>query len=65
MYFTGQIAGDWFYIRSKVIEISNDISEAVCSCEEVSGEAEWTSPQKTIIIQLSIQKASCYSGRQN
>lgn len=50
MYFIGQIAGDWFYIRSKVIQISNYISEAVCSCEEVSGEAKWTSLQKTVII---------------
>ena len=37
--------------------MSNDISEAVCSCEEISGKAEWTPPQKTIIIQLSTQKA--------
>jgi len=56
--FIGQIAGYWFYIRSKVTQMSNDISETVCSCEEVSGKAEWTPPQKTIIIQLSTQKTS-------
>lgn len=45
------------YIRSKAIQMPNDILEAVCSCKEISGEADWTPPQKIIIIYLSIQKA--------
>lgn len=45
------------YIRSKVIQMPNDILEAVCSCKEISGKAHWTPPQKIIIIYLSAQKA--------
>lgn len=45
------------YIRSKVIQTPNDILETVCSCKEISGKADWTLPQKIIIIHLSTQKA--------
>lgn len=45
------------YIRSKVIQMPNDILKIVCSCKEISGKADWTPPQKMIIIHLSTQKA--------
>lgn len=45
------------YIRSKVIQMPNDILEAMCSCKEISRKADWTPPQKIIIIHLSTQKA--------
>lgn len=44
------------YIRSKVMQMPNDILEAECSCKEISGKVDWTPPQK-IIIHLSTQKA--------